>query len=653
MDEKRNLMGDMAVAVSLEKSVKDDTSTFDSKAHAIGRDEVLQAWQTMQKYKEGKANLEQRIIENQEWYKLRHWECMRKKNKEKTDQVEPVSGWLFNAIANKHADAMDNYPSANILPREQGDKEEAKMLSSIIPVILAQNNFEQVYSNITDDKLEGGTGIYGILWDSSKHNGQGDITIKAVNVLNLFWEPGIEDIQDSRNVFYVTLRDNDLLEQEYPQMKSRLQGSGFAVSQYIYDDSVDTSDKSAVVDWYYKKVQNGRSVLHYCKFIAGQTEPLFATENERDYAESGWYADGQYPFVFDPMFRLKGTPCGFGYIDVAKSAQEYIDRSEQAIQKNLFSNVKPRYFSRTDGGINEKEYADMTKDFVHVEGSIGEDNIRPITGAGLSGIYVTVLRDKIDELKETTGNRDVSTGGTTSGVTAASAIAAMMEAGSKLPRDSNKASFRAFCSVVLMIVERIRQFYNNTRYFRILGEDGGQEFVEYSNANIKPQAQGVLVDGEPMEFGVNVGYRVPLFDISVTAQKSAVYSRLSQNELALQFYNSGFFFPQNADASLACLEMMDFDRKDFVMNRVASNGLLQQQLRATQQLAMQLAQLADPTGQLAQQVMAQLQGGGMPMSPIIPQEETAEGSDALGDTQHEESSVTRNARARVAEATEP
>lgn len=652
MAEKKNQMGDMAVAVSLEKSVKDDTSPFDSEANAIGRDEVLKAEQILKKYKEGKANLEQRIIENQEWYKLRHWECMRKKNRERSDQVEPVSGWLFNAIANKHADAMDNYPSANILPREKGDKEEAKMLSSIVPVILAQNNFEKVYSEITDDKLEGGTGIYGILWDPGKLNGQGDVTVRSIDVLNLFWEPGIENIQDSRNVFYVTLRDNELLEQEFPQMKGRLNGSGFSVSKYFYDDSVDTSEKSAVVDWYYKKIQDGRQVLHYCKFIAGQTEPLFATENEKEYARNGWYADGQYPYVFDPLFRMKGTPCGFGYIDVAKSAQEYIDRSEQAIQKNLFSNVKPRYFSRTDGGINESEYADMTKDFVHVEGSIGEDNIRPITGAGLSGIYVTVLRDKIDELKETTGNRDVSTGGTTSGVTAASAIAAMMEAGAKLPRDSNKASFRAFCDVVLMIIERVRQFYNNTRYFRILGEDGGQEFVEYSNANIRPQPQGELVDGEPTELGVNVGYRVPLFDISVTAQKSALYSRLSQNELALQFYNAGFFFPQNADASLACLEMMDFDRKDFVMNRVASNGLLQQQLQAAQQLAVQLAQQADPTGQLARQVMMQLQGG-MPMAPQIPQEETAEGSDALGDTQHEESGITRNARARVAAATEP
>ena len=108
----------------------------------IGREQIQEARNTLQKYKQGKANLEQKIIESEQWYKLRHWECMRK---EKTNQVEPVSGWLFNSIANKHADAMDNFPAPNILPREEGDKAEAEMLSSIIPVILQQNDFEQLY----------------------------------------------------------------------------------------------------------------------------------------------------------------------------------------------------------------------------------------------------------------------------------------------------------------------------------------------------------------------------------------------------------------------------------------------------------------------------------------------------------------------------
>lgn len=30
-------------------------------------------------------------------------------------------------------------------------------------------------------------------------------------------------------------------------------GKGLDVGQYIHDDSIDTTDKSVVVDWYYKK----------------------------------------------------------------------------------------------------------------------------------------------------------------------------------------------------------------------------------------------------------------------------------------------------------------------------------------------------------------------------------------------------------------
>ena len=153
-------------------------------AQVIGKKEVQEARQTLQKYKEGKANLEQKIIESEQWYKLRNWECMRKGSG--TNQVEPVSGWLFNSIANKHADAMDNYPSPNILPREEGDKAEAEMLTSIIPVILEQNNFEQVYDTEVDDKLKGGTGVYGVYWDASKLNGLGDIAVEDEDILSLF-----------------------------------------------------------------------------------------------------------------------------------------------------------------------------------------------------------------------------------------------------------------------------------------------------------------------------------------------------------------------------------------------------------------------------------------------------------------------------------
>lgn len=592
---------------------------FSAIEQPIGKEAVQKAMQILQKYKEGKANLEAKIVNNEQWYKMRHWDEMRDGNPQ---QVEPSSGWLFNSIANKHADAMDNFPAPNILPREEGDKAEAEMLSSIIPVILDQNDYEQTYSDVWMYKLKTGTGVYGVFWDSSKCNGLGDISIEKVDLINLFWESGIKDIQKSRNIFHVSLMDNDILVGQYPQLQGKLAGNPtIDVSKYVYDDSVDTSNKSAVIDWYYKRNINGKEVLHYCKFV--NDEVLFATENDPRYKERGWYDHGKYPFIFDVLYPIEGTPAGFGYIDIGKNAQEYIDRGNQAIMMNMLANTKPRHFIRNDGSVCEEEYADMTKDFVHVEGNLGADSIMPIQGKPLSDIYVSVITNKIDELKETTGNRDISTGGTTSGVTAASAIAAMQEAGSKLSRDNSKAAYRSYKRMIEMVIELIRQFYDMPRCFRIMGENGAERFVQYSNAGIQPQYQGMMM-------GIDMGYRTPLFDIEITAQKSSPYSKMAQNELALQFYGAGFFNPQMADQALICLDMMDFDRKEFIMAKIAQNGAMYQMMMQQQMLAM---------GAMAQPMPS---GGGV-----------AQNSEALGGESSSEAPATRKARERTADMTNP
>ena len=596
----------------------------------IGAEQLHQAMETLQRYKQGKTNLEKRVIDNEEWYRLRHWACLRAESQKQ--QVEPVSAWLLNSIANKHADAMDNYPAPNILPREPGDVEEARRLSDIVPVVLQQTGFERTYSEVWWDKLIGGTAIYGVFWDGSKLGGLGDIAVEPVDVVNLFWEPGITDIQRSADVFYVRLEDNAALEQAYPQLDGKLGGSTLNVSAYVYDDTVNTADKSLVVDWYYKRSGQSGTELHYCKYVNDTV--LYSSENKG----TPWYDHGKYPFVFDPLYRIKGTPCGFGYVDIGKGTQEYIDRGDQAIMANMLSNAAPRFFIRSDGAVNEQEYADWTKPFVHTNGNLGQDSILPVTGRGLSGIYLNVLEQKIAELKETTGNRDVSTGGSTSGVTAASAIAAMQEAGSKLSRDSNKAAYRAFREVVELVVELIRQFYDAPRQFRIIGESGRQEFVSYSNEALRPQAQGVA-------FGVDMGYRVPQFDLEITAEKASPYSKLSQNELALQFFGAGFFNPQMTDQALACLEMMDFDGKEQIMQRIAANGTLYQRYLMVQQQAVAMAQLADQLGgtNFAMQMLSGGQAGQQPMPGGVP-DIKADGG---------ESSVTRNARETAASRATP
>ena len=95
--------------------VEPSTVGVGENSTTIGSEQVAAAMEKLKKYKQGKNNLEQRVIENERWFKLRHWDSMTNGG---NDNIKPSSAWLFNCIANKHADAMDNFPAANILPRE-------------------------------------------------------------------------------------------------------------------------------------------------------------------------------------------------------------------------------------------------------------------------------------------------------------------------------------------------------------------------------------------------------------------------------------------------------------------------------------------------------------------------------------------------------
>ena len=514
----------------------------------IGAEQVRQAAEVLRKYRLGKQNLDRRIIDNEQFWKLRHWEQMEKGGEGGNPQdVRPASGWLVNCILAKHADAMDSYPEPTVLPREPGDRKEAEVLTRILPVILKNNKFKKAYSQAWWNKLKSGCAVYGVFWDGGKLHGLGDIDIRSMDVLNLFWEPGVQSIQESEHFFSTELTPNRRLEEQYPQLAGKLGRSGGQVSRYLYDDKVDTSEQSLVVDWYYHTGEQGRRVLQYCKFVGENV--LYATENDPEMAGKGWYDHGQYPFVFDVLFPEEGTPCGYGYVDLCKSAQKQIDLMNQAILKNTLASATPRFFIRSDGAVNENEYADWTRPFVHTNGNLGADSIAPIRVPALDSVYVAVLQNKIAEMKETAGNRDVMSGGTAGGVTAATAIAALQEAGGKLSRNMIDDGYEAFAEVLTLCIELVRQFYDMPRQFRLLGKKG-VEFADFDNRSLKPRA---LLMG---------GYRVPEFDLEVSAQNETPYKTMEYNQLALQLFQMGFFRSDMAEQALRCLELMEFKNKD-------------------------------------------------------------------------------------------
>lgn len=579
----------------------------------IGKEEIKKAREKLHRYMAAKATLDQRIKDDEEWWRLRHWTDLRMKYKDHPQEpIMPKSAWLLNSIMNKHADAMDNYPTCTVLPRAEDDQEDAHRLTQVLPVILEENNFEQVYSDSWWTKLKTGTRVLGVYWDGQKENGAGDVAIREVDVLNLFWEPGIKDIQKSDAVFCVRRIPLEQLKEQWGSRVAEITGGeSERPVEYNHEDPHDRGDETTMVDWYYKKRNAaGKTVLHMVKWV--QDTILFASENTDEtggpqYQETGWYEDGNYPFVFDSMYPVADSICGFGEIDIMRDPQAYIDKMDAIILRNALMNSHKRYFAINNGGLNEDEFADWDKDIVHVEGSIDESALREIGVGGLDTSVYTVRQNKIDELKETSGNRDFSQGSSSGGITAASAIAALQEAGSKLSRDMIKASYRSYEKVCQLVIERIRQFYDTSRTFRITGEQGQEEFVNYDNSNIS----GQVID---MGFGVEGGRR-PIFDLKIKSERNSPFSRISQNELAKELYGLGVFNPQMADQALLLLDMMDFEGKDNLAKKLAERGTIfdqmQQQIQALTQQVMVLGQ-----GQVMPAGMDQNLSGAAAPSPL-------------------------------------
>ena len=419
------------------------------------------------------------------------------------------------------------------------------------------------------------------------------------------------------------------------------------VSKYRYDDNVDTTDKSLVIDWYYHEYQGPKKVLHYVKYV-GETV-LYATVDDPVCAQRGLYDDGQYPFVLDPLYQVEGSPCGFGYISVGKGTQKDIDQISQAVISNATLNATPRYFIRKDGQINEEEFADVTRPFIHFGGQLDPNTCIPVQNPALPGNVLDVMQLKIDELKFVTGNVDVNNGGTPSGVTAASAIAALQEHSGRSSKDSNKAAYRAFSQLVTMVIERIRQFYDMPRQFRITGARGQENFIAYTNAKLVAQPLGT-------DFGMDMGYRLPAFDIDVRAQRETSYTKAAQNELAIQLFQLGVFNPQLADQSVMLLDMMDFKGKEELQQRVQQLGTMMNALQQISMIASQMAmQLGDQqSAMMIQQIAMRAGAPAMPATQMMGKPISLPEADAeTGNIEKDKHPFVKKAEKQSEEATRP
>lgn len=498
-------------------------------------------------YKAEKEPLMQRIRDNEKFYR---------------DGYTRLSGLLkkapmintplvFSSIENACATASENFPDINILEREPDGSDAADLLSKLIPVELDYCDFKGIYKNNFRTKCKFGTSVYGIFYNEAADN----VDIRSIDIQNIYCDMHVPDVQDSRFLFITAAVDNAYLKEVYPEYKALFTGDA---SMEHYIENYQLSNRTEVIDCYYKKPDGTLHMMKLCRNTV-----ISATEDMEGY-EHGLYDHGLYPVVFDVCFPVENTPFGFGFIDIGKSTQIQIDKLDKAITKNIMVNAVPRTFVKKQSGVDERAFNDLEVSMIKYEGD--GSGIIPIQLSQINQYYVNYREIKKDELKELLANRDFQQGATSGGVTAASAIETLAQAGEKRSRSMIDDSYNAFKQVITQFIELIRQFYNDKRTFRTTSDTGKKTFLDFSNemmakADIQP-------DG-------SYRYEPIIFDVDIIPQRENQFTRETLNNTIVTLWGQQLFNPQNYDTAMIVLKAMSFDGKEQLIsapNQTAESG---------------------------------------------------------------------------------
>ncbi len=444
-------------------------------------------------------------------------------------EPRPVTPVLFSTLESVLADLMDNYPEAVLLGEEPGDDDAAERLSKLVKYVLSHRGYRRTYREKCRSALVKGTSVQEVYWDGDLCGGLGDVNVREWNIENFCWDPLFADIQEGRACFKFGFFPRSWYEVRYPALAPLMREDAYSRPEAPERFTRDGEAEIMLVEYWWREYlpEENRHRVHMCKLAGG-----VLLEDSRIAQPEGVYAHGMYPFIVEPLYPLPGQAVGRGMVDTLKSLQRYADRLDQIILKNALMSGHAKMLVSRGADLDEQGLLDGEAELVR-GGRIDEGAVRWMQVAPLAGYIPTYQQLKLAAIKEESGQNQLSRGEAAGGITAASAILAMQEAGSKRSRLIIEQLYDGFALLVRMLVEVIEENYTERRIFRL---DGGE--------------RGLLSYG---------GERVMDFDVSVRVQQQTPYTTLYQNELALQLLRAGLI---SADSALG---MMSFEGKEQVV----------------------------------------------------------------------------------------
>lgn len=494
---------------------------------------------------------------------------------QKTVQLQTLKSTFNNCVA----DQMDNVMEAVMTAERPELQEVTDDINDIVRFVYDCNDYQAMHRMRIQDYLCTGTAVTQIMWDDSAMGGTGDVSLVRVPIESFLWDPAEADIQNARAIFKVTWHPLSWFRCHYKNGKyvQADEHTDIAVGQNEnQEEHAADEEKAMLVEYWYREYSEARDKYTInVAYIAGGA----LLEKYEDV-----YAHGMYPFVLDVFTEIEGLPVGEGLVMELAPMMRYVNRYAHYIDVNARMSAKTRMLTRKTAGLNLDALEDWNSNIIEGD-AIGEDAVRFMQPPALSALVTNMMFQMQTDIKQDSGQNQFARGETAGGVTAASAIASLQEAGGKQTRMRTETLKRGFRRITEQVLWLISEFYDEERVALITGKTGIQRTVDMSPSRIMGRKKGNAIPRPPY-----------VVRIEVQRLNPAVVS--TQNQLFIDAYKmsaeSGNVFPLSA-----LFRMLNIDGKDKLLPVIDA---VEQQTQMMQQLSSENQQLNNTVQQQQQAI---------------------------------------------------
>ncbi len=432
---------------------------------------------------------------------------------------------LNSCVDHAIADQIDNMPEAVLVPEREETMRSAEEMSDVVGYVLYQTGWAGKYQKLMEDAIVTGTGVAQVYWDDDLEDGQGMAGVLIWHPEDFYPDPMAEDIQDGRGCFKVTHTTVAWIEERYPHVRGYVEEERDAWSEGCFE--APEGDRSCeLLEFWYKQYDAGsrRTTVHMAQFagraLLYSTQTGYGVEGGKGAFKDGVYAHGKYPFTLYRYRTVWRRPFGSGLIDDYRETQNAIDRYQKYIDDNARLSSVQRHFIRRGSGISAEDVADMSRTIVEWEGNDIREVLQTVQAAPLNGQVYQMMQYLVDNMKQDCGQTQFNRGEGGGGVTAATAIQALQDAGGKIMRWHTamfKESFREMIEQMLFVLS---EYMEPGRTLRIV--DGWETGDEMRERKVTLTAAG------------EKGLPRPAYTVRVQVQKSNPLQVQADNEFLLQ-----------------------------------------------------------------------------------------------------------------------